>query len=111
MARILVVGAGGFIGRALCPALASGGRWIVAGLRRPAQKALICAESRLLGDLARPTLRRGMNPSGIDWPFLRVYLFSRGRPGLSAPVGPANVATCGSVSGESPERNESTERT
>jgi len=34
VARILVTGAGGFIGRALCPALAARGHRVVAGLRR-----------------------------------------------------------------------------
>jgi nucleoside-diphosphate-sugar epimerase len=52
LARILVAGAAGFIGRALCPALASRGHAVVAGLRRPAQPAVVGAESRLLGDIA-----------------------------------------------------------
>jgi UDP-glucose 4-epimerase len=53
LARILVTGAGGFIGRALCPALASRGHRVVAGLRRaPAKAAIPGAESRLLGDVA-----------------------------------------------------------
>jgi nucleoside-diphosphate-sugar epimerase len=50
--RILVTGAGGFVGRALCPALAARGHHVAAGLRRPAQTAIIGAESRLLGDIA-----------------------------------------------------------
>jgi nucleoside-diphosphate-sugar epimerase len=52
LARILVTGAGGFIGRALCPALAARGHRVVAGLRRPAQPEFVGAESRLLGDIA-----------------------------------------------------------
>ena len=52
-ARILVTGAGGFIGRALCPALASRGHRVVAALRRaPADGGIAGAESRLLGDIA-----------------------------------------------------------
>jgi len=34
LARVLVTGAGGFIGRALCPALAARGHQVIAGLRR-----------------------------------------------------------------------------
>ena len=53
LARILVTGAGGFIGRALCPALASRGHRVVAGTRRSlAGPAIAGAESRLLGDIA-----------------------------------------------------------
>ncbi len=52
MARILVTGAGGFIGRALCPALAARRHHVVAGLRRPTPAAPIGAESLLLGDIA-----------------------------------------------------------
>lgn len=54
MARILVTGAGGFIGRALCPALAARGHRIVAGLRRaPAAGAADDRiEPQVLGDIA-----------------------------------------------------------
>jgi nucleoside-diphosphate-sugar epimerase len=52
LARILVTGAGGFIGRALCPALAARGHRVVAGLRRSTREAITGAESRLLGDIA-----------------------------------------------------------
>src|SRR5260370_42405611 len=52
MARILVVGAGGFIGRALCPALAArGGHRVIAGLRRAAPVA-DGVEPRILGEVA-----------------------------------------------------------
>jgi nucleoside-diphosphate-sugar epimerase len=51
LARILVTGAGGFIGRALCPALAARGHRVVAGLRRPAPEAVPGAESLLSGDI------------------------------------------------------------
>ncbi len=52
LARILVTGAGGFIGHALCPVLVARGQRVVAGLRRPAQGDVPGAESRLLGDIA-----------------------------------------------------------
>jgi nucleoside-diphosphate-sugar epimerase len=65
LARILVTGAGGFIGRALCPALAARGHHVVAGLRRPEQASPIGAESLVLSDIApgRPWKRalRGLN--------------------------------------------------
>lgn len=60
MARILVTGAGGFIGASLCPALAARGHTVIAGLRRPhagaAQRAT-GIEPRVIGDIG---------PSG-DW--------------------------------------------
>jgi UDP-glucose 4-epimerase len=56
VARILVTGAGGFIGRALCPALAARGHQVIAGLRRtprPAEPAILAGtEARILGDIA-----------------------------------------------------------
>lgn len=55
MARILVTGAGGFIGRALCPGLAARGHRVIAGLRRiPAAGAppIEAAEPLVLGDIA-----------------------------------------------------------
>lgn len=65
MARILVTGAGGFIGAALCPVLAAGGHDVVAGLRRPrpvADAPMPGVEPRILGDIA----------PGRDWsPALR----------------------------------------
>jgi nucleoside-diphosphate-sugar epimerase len=51
--RILVTGAGGFIGRALCPALASRGHRVLAALRRTSAYAAGTApgvEARLLGN-------------------------------------------------------------
>jgi UDP-glucose 4-epimerase len=51
LARILVTGAGGFIGRALCPALAARGHRVIAGLRRSARETVTGAESRLLGEI------------------------------------------------------------
>ena len=53
MARILVTGAGGFIGRALCRTLAVRGHWVIAGLRRPAalDRASPEIEPRVLGDI------------------------------------------------------------
>ena len=55
MARILVTGAGGFIGRALCPGLAGRGHRVIAGLRSgPAPGAPPAAgvEPRVLGEVA-----------------------------------------------------------
>jgi nucleoside-diphosphate-sugar epimerase len=54
VARILVTGAAGFIGRALCPALAARGQFVVAGLRRaaPPPKG---AEPFVLGDIGPAT--------------------------------------------------------
>jgi UDP-N-acetyl-alpha-D-quinovosamine dehydrogenase len=60
VARILVTGAGGFIGRALCPALAARGHRVIAGLRRNppfATPPIAGAEPRVLGDIV----------SGRDW--------------------------------------------
>jgi UDP-glucose 4-epimerase len=50
MARILVTGAAGFIGSALCRGLAERGHRAVAGLRRPAPPSDV-AEGVLLGDI------------------------------------------------------------
>ncbi len=54
MARILVTGAAGFIGRALCPALAACGHFVYAGLRDAARPMppIAGAEPRRLGELA-----------------------------------------------------------
>jgi nucleoside-diphosphate-sugar epimerase len=54
MAQILVTGAGGFIGAALCPALAAAGHRVIAGLRRPAHHVAVFAagiEPRVIGDI------------------------------------------------------------
>ena len=51
-----MTGAGGFIGRALCPFLAAKGHRVVAGLRRPAPP-IAAAEQRVLGEIVR----------GRDW--------------------------------------------
>ena len=56
MARILVTGAGGFIGAALCPALAARGHGVVAGLRRAASGP-VAGEPLVLGDIS----------PGTDW--------------------------------------------
>jgi UDP-N-acetyl-alpha-D-quinovosamine dehydrogenase len=55
VAQILVSGAGGFIGRALCPHLAARGHRVIAGLRRevaPGMPPVAGVEPRLLGDVA-----------------------------------------------------------
>ncbi|HEV2335402.1 MAG TPA: NAD-dependent epimerase/dehydratase family protein [Stellaceae bacterium] len=55
MARILVTGAGGFIGRALCPVLAGQGHRVIAGLRAdpaPGDPLVERAEPRILGEIA-----------------------------------------------------------
>ncbi len=55
MSRILVTGAGGFIGRALCRSLAGRGHWVIAGFRAgPADESppIESAEPRILGEIA-----------------------------------------------------------
>ncbi len=55
MARILVTGAGGFIGRALCRGLAARGHQVIAGLRGglpPGAPPIEGAEPRILGEIA-----------------------------------------------------------
>ena len=49
--RVLVTGAGGFVGRALCPALAAAGHEVIAGVREGAMPPGAHAH-RTLGDLA-----------------------------------------------------------
>lgn len=54
MAQIVVTGAGGFIGAALCPTLAAAGHRVIAGLRRPARHDAIFAAGiapRVIGDI------------------------------------------------------------
>lgn len=65
---ILVTGAGGFIGRALCPALAARGHRVIAGLRRaPVAPAIAIAgiEPRVLGDIGPDRDWRG-ELRGVD---------------------------------------------
>jgi nucleoside-diphosphate-sugar epimerase len=54
VARILVTGAAGFIGGALCPALAARGHGVVAGLRRPGAPSQ-GTEPVVLGDISPDT--------------------------------------------------------
>jgi len=78
VARILVTGAGGFIGTGLCPALTTRGHQVVAGLRRSAP--VESAEPVVLGDIGPAT----------DWPpALRdvdtvIHLAQRAHAGLDA---------------------------
>lgn len=53
MARILVTGAGGFIGRGLCPVLAGRGHAVIAGLRRLVP--VDAPETVVLGDIGQAT--------------------------------------------------------
>jgi nucleoside-diphosphate-sugar epimerase len=63
MAQILVTGAGGFVGAALCPALAAAGHRVIAGLRRPAPD-----EARFAAGIA-PRVIGDIGP-GRDWALL-----------------------------------------
>ncbi|HEV8030526.1 MAG TPA: NAD-dependent epimerase/dehydratase family protein [Stellaceae bacterium] len=66
MARILVTGAAGFIGSAVCRGLAERGHQPVAGLRRPAPPSST-AEGLLLGDIAPDRdWSRALRGVGID---------------------------------------------
>ena len=66
MARILVTGAAGFIGRALCRGLAARGHRPVAGLRRP-EPPPSTAEGLLLGDITPDRdWSRALRGVGID---------------------------------------------
>lgn len=68
MARILVTGAAGFIGRALCPVLAVRGHEVVAGVRASAASALPAGvrEARPLGDIAPQRRWSGGEFADID---------------------------------------------
>jgi nucleoside-diphosphate-sugar epimerase len=86
VARILVTGAAGFIGTALCPALVSRGHRIVAGLRRdaalPAGIKAFGIEKLVLGDLG----------PGTDWTAavrgadIIIHLAQRAHAGPDPPV-------------------------
>jgi nucleoside-diphosphate-sugar epimerase len=82
VARILVTGAAGFIGRALCPVLAARGHHVVAGLRRPADPPLAGAEPLPFGDIA-PGRDWGGTLRGFD---IIVHLAQRAHAPPAAPV-------------------------
>jgi nucleoside-diphosphate-sugar epimerase len=68
VARILVSGAGGFIGRALCPGLAARGHRVIAGLRggaAPGTPPVVGVEPRVLGEVAPGRDWAGML-AGVD---------------------------------------------
>ena len=76
VARILVTGAGGFIGGALCPALAAAGHRVVAGLRR-ASAMPDGIETAILGDIG-PATEWSAALRGID---IVIHLAQRAHAG------------------------------
>ena len=93
MARILVTGAAGFIGSALCRGLAERGHQPVAGLRHPAPPSST-AEGLLLGDITPDRdWSRALRGAGIE---IVVHLAQRAHstadPAALAPEPPAAAA-------------------
>ena len=92
MARILVSGAGGFIGRALCPGLAARGHSVIAGLRggaAPGTPPVAGVEPRRLGEVAPGRDWAGML-SGVD---IVVHLAQQAqRPAAEALAGEPEAA-------------------
>jgi nucleoside-diphosphate-sugar epimerase len=91
VARILVTGAGGFIGAGLCPALAARGHAVIAGLRRAARVEE--AEPFILGDIG-PTTDWTPVLRGID---IVIHLAQRAHAGLDPPALAAEPATVASL--------------
>jgi len=82
VARILVTGAAGLIGTALCPALIARGHRVVAGLRRDAALPPGAAEKVVLGDIG-PATDWSMALRGID---IVVHLAQRAHAGTDRRV-------------------------
>ncbi|HEX3537454.1 MAG TPA: NAD-dependent epimerase/dehydratase family protein [Stellaceae bacterium] len=98
MARILVTGAAGFIGSALCRGLAARGHTPIAGLRRPAAPS-DAAEGLLLGDIAPGRdWSRALRGTGIE---IVIHLAQRAHraadPAALAPEPAAAAALAGAA--------------
>jgi nucleoside-diphosphate-sugar epimerase len=87
VARIFVTGAAGFIGRALCPALAASGHRVIAGLRRPAPPPH-GAEPVVLGDIG-PSTDWSEALGGVD---IIIHLAQRAHAGPDPTVLAAEAA-------------------
>jgi nucleoside-diphosphate-sugar epimerase len=89
VARILVTGATGFIGTALCPALAARGHRVVAGTRAPAPSG--AAEALILGEIGPATDWSG-RLDGIDVVIHLAQRAHRGNDAAALAVEPNAVA-------------------
>jgi nucleoside-diphosphate-sugar epimerase len=100
VARILVTGAAGFIGAALCPALAARGHHVVAGVRR-AGAAVPGAEMLALGDIKLATEW----DAALDGVEIVVHLAQRAHAGpdprllAAEPAAVAALARAGAANG------------
>ena len=99
MARILVTGAAGFVGRAVCGALMAHGHAVVAGLRRPGA-AIGGTAPRVLGEIAADRAWRDAF-AGIDVVIhlaQRAHAAARGRL-ADEPAAAANMARAAAQAG------------